>query len=374
MSDEFLSRNMHYIYNKEYFDKIIECNEASLKSELGIINYTFPDSIMEAFDGMKKIAGEHFELTTVYPGLMIGLGYPHSSGVKESFVGGFYFDEITGVPVIPGSTIKGMLRYYFKYNDIKNNDDITPYVELIVDLVGDILIDLEKNEKEKFIKSFINNSFESEESEDVFLGAIPQINPKERVFMSEYITPHNSPTEAPVPLKMLKVRPGIKYDFLFILSDFTYRTGDGKEIVLSKEKKLEIFKKLILRGGVGAKTNVGFGQFTDEIIESKNEPDRYILLEKKKENNNHKKNNNTNEISKEIVKAKIYNIKNGYINLKESESIRKYSSLKEKVDYYQKRNIKLSVGDEISVRFLKKVNNNGKQCYKYELVEENYAN
>ena len=133
---------------------------------------------------------------------------------------------------------------------------------------------------------------------------------------------------------------------------------------------------MILLGGVGAKTNVGFGQFTDEKIESKNEPDRYILLEAelKKENNNHKKNNNTNEISKKIVKAKIYSIKNGYINLEASESIRIYSSLKEKKDFYQKRNIKLSEGDEISVRFFEKVNNNGKQYYKYELVEENYAN
>ena len=54
---------------------------------------------------------EHsFELTTTYPGLVLGTGYSHETGTEGEFKLGFYFDWTTGLPVIPGSSVKGILR------------------------------------------------------------------------------------------------------------------------------------------------------------------------------------------------------------------------------------------------------------------------
>ncbi|MDP3829957.1 MAG: RAMP superfamily CRISPR-associated protein, partial [Ignavibacteriaceae bacterium] len=54
---------------------------------------------------------DHFELTTIYPGLLIGSGYNHEIGNQENELKlGFFFDYTTGLPCIPGSSVKGVLR------------------------------------------------------------------------------------------------------------------------------------------------------------------------------------------------------------------------------------------------------------------------
>jgi len=65
---------------------------------------------------------QSFELTTIYPGLLIGAGYSHPAlkEIKKSdrdevgdFQLGFFFDHTTGLPVIPGSSVKGVLKSVF---------------------------------------------------------------------------------------------------------------------------------------------------------------------------------------------------------------------------------------------------------------------
>ena len=55
----------------------------------------------------------------------------------------------------------------------------------------------------------------------------------------------------------MKIAPGCKLEFRFKLVD-TEIAGTGKKF--SKEQKLELFKEILTTVGVGAKTNVGYGQ------------------------------------------------------------------------------------------------------------------
>ena len=50
---------------------------------------------------------------TTYPGLAVGLGYIHESDEIEDYKMGMSFDHTTGVPYIPGSSVKGTLRSVF---------------------------------------------------------------------------------------------------------------------------------------------------------------------------------------------------------------------------------------------------------------------
>src|SRR5690554_3416875 len=58
----------------------------------------------------KRSANDRWELYTTYPGLLIGSGYQHESGGENEFKIGFFFDYTTGLPQIPGSSVKGVLR------------------------------------------------------------------------------------------------------------------------------------------------------------------------------------------------------------------------------------------------------------------------
>jgi CRISPR-associated protein Cmr6 len=65
-----------------------------------------------------------FLLKTTYPGLLIGSGYIHEAvgndkSKTEAFKIGFFFDHITGMPYIPGSSVKGVLRSAFPLKDKK---------------------------------------------------------------------------------------------------------------------------------------------------------------------------------------------------------------------------------------------------------------
>jgi CRISPR-associated protein Cmr6 len=197
-------------------------------------------------------------LYTIYPGLLIGTGYPHQCGTDESIVGGFSFDYVTGLPVIPGSTLKGMLRSYIP-EECKSAED-EERVAMILALLGRDELDM---------KRFAEAVFETN---NIFIGAYPVVSEDEDMLASEFITHHKSQFENPIPLHMIKVKGGVEYRFMFVLHD--YKDDDGN--VISADEIKELFKQLLLLGGIGAKTNVGFGQFSD------NKSEIYKVQENKK--------------------------------------------------------------------------------------------
>ena len=217
-----------------------------------------------------------FELTTTYPGLLIGSGYIHGISSDNDFKIGFYFDHTSGLPVIPGSSIKGVLRSLFALPFNKKED---PYKKEKEEIIRSFL----KRDKNFDVKALALTIFEGIDPEnqkpmsiyerDIFYEArVVQTNGK--LLNDDYITPHKDQLKNPIPLRFLKVAPKTTFAFSFRLTDTTIN-GD----TVTAEEKEELFFKLLTFHGIGAKTNVGYGQF-EEIGEDAYEQKKRTYLQR----------------------------------------------------------------------------------------------
>ncbi len=225
---------------------------------------------------------------TTYPGLIMGTGYTHEhKGSDDAFKIGFFFDHSSGMPVITGSSVKGILRSAFPQRVVvpkkttANQDEkeswIVAILQELCDIDGDV--DIDELEREIFDGAYKTPDLEKVGEKninyipvydrDIFFDAVPveivgnNIDQTKKLFGPDYITPHKNKdnrTELdqfsnPTPIKFLKILPRVKYEFRFKL---------GNSIVcpeITAEKKIVLFSELISMLGVGAKTNVGYGQF-----------------------------------------------------------------------------------------------------------------
>lgn len=245
-------------------------------------------------------------LYTNYPGLLIGTGHTHELGMVGEIKIGFYFDYTTGMPNIPGSSVKGAIRALFPQFKSKSNTlweilpselndkEKTRKSVLIAALIG--LIDSDKAieyfEDEALhrqihhlelalfsgldIVSTLENKEEAYHSiykRDIFHDAFPTKGGDSKLFDFDFITPHTGGAKTieeyqkkvlknPVPIQLLKVKPNIAYQFHFDchLPDLGLSLGD-KRLTIDKQLRLGIYEAIICEFGVGAKTNVGYGQF-----------------------------------------------------------------------------------------------------------------
>ena len=223
---------------------------------------------------------EGFELTTSYPGLTIGTGYNHDTNNEGEFKIGFYFDHTTGLPVIPGSSVKGTLRSVFPQlsydhplkpaapNAIQNAK--INYIASLFNVDNDKLKFVHELELVIFegIDLIATNSNFNNGKEDIeYLNSYRRIYfhhafisapaSDSKIFALDYITPHKEPLKNPVPLPFLKIKPNVIFKFQFIFPE-SIMSGVKSENV--KNAFLEIINTI----GIGAKTNVGYGQFARE--------------------------------------------------------------------------------------------------------------
>ncbi|HNG72732.1 MAG TPA: type III-B CRISPR module RAMP protein Cmr6 [Chitinophagales bacterium] len=306
-------------------------------------------------------------LYTTYPGFITGTGMAHGvNGENEDFKIGCYFDHTAGIPCLPGSSVKGILRSVFpkikktineKTKEVKyelDNYDKDSYIQKqnkIINTTKALWINTllnhlkDKLEDKTAVTTFLSTHINPEgEIEDVDLSKIYQIiqdifegkdetdNPKSiykrdifndafpiasfhtgnRFMDTDSITPHIKEGKSyeasmllnPVPLLFLKVLPNVAFQFNFDLKD-------NNGTLTAKQKEL-LFKKILLTIGAGAKTNVGYGQFS---------------LTKTGEQNNDTNNTDTATISSHQqtrtteFKIKIFNNLSEIIRIKEFEAI-----------------------------------------------------
>jgi len=228
-----------------------------------------------------------FSLETTYPGLLMGTGYTHHAkgdDVDNAFKIGFFFDHTTGMPIIPGSSLKGVLRSVFPQfdkEDLKKTEkgEIPKNTRSIVKArwISTLIAEIKKVDfnPDTFIKTYYqpNEEFSDfklihlfelelfDTAKNIFHDAIPlkiignnKAN-EAKLFATDYITRHENPLKNPEPLKFLKVLPKVVYQFTFKLHTSKI------EPLLTAEKIEFLFKKILLTIGIGAKTNVGYGQF-----------------------------------------------------------------------------------------------------------------
>lgn len=214
----------------------------------------------EAIDAALPPLGKHtFKLVVAYPGLLIGSGYHHEVGVKEEFKLGFFFDHCTGLPLIPGSSVKGALRSVFERGP--------DYIALL--LAEQLNTDPPEASKIKELEIEIfgpepGQTLERDlKKQDLFYDAVPISSYHGKLLGADTITPHinrehpaMSPFSDPTPLPFLKILPGVCFRF-----DFDFKNSSIIENLTGEEKK-NLLKKILLVMGLGAKSNVGYGKLT----------------------------------------------------------------------------------------------------------------
>lgn len=232
---------------------------------------------------------------TIYPGLITGSGLPHQTGSKGEFKLGFQFDYTTGLPYIPGSSIKGTLRSMFPFSlkDKGSTKRILPEyrkerMEYIRDLIIEVtnINEISDTEIQALEYAIFTNSTPSGktiefslEEKDVFYDAFVA-DSKDGVMLSDdYITPHGeNPLKDPKPILFLKIRPDVTINFYFKLCTthlYKEKVCSSKQIeeikkqndfsssdykMITAHQKRNLFEKILLCIGIGAKTNIGYGQ------------------------------------------------------------------------------------------------------------------
>lgn len=273
----YKSKNMNYIFNVEYFRDIItmdslEEDEIKRRNE-AICNFAFTEADLPLTKCKEMEEFKYFSLYTLYPGLLLGIGNPHSLKKEGAIKLGFTFDYVTGLPYITGSTLKGMIRSCFP-GDVKDEERDREFSSIVRGI-------LKKDDLN--VLALKENMFENN---DVFLGAYPVIKKDNTntLMDMEFITPHKQKFKNPNPISLIKVKPDVEFCFSFLFTDYT----ESGMMIVSAEEKSNLCKELILLMGIGAKTNVGFGRFSEE------RPAKNILAPRLQNTLKHSNNQNQN--------------------------------------------------------------------------------
>jgi len=298
--------NLGWLYYKKYFvepecvhDKKNDANNAG-KDTIANRNHTITQRKLQDCKQQFDINAPHgFPLKTTYPGLLIGSGYTHEYGDRmdkdDAIKIGFFFDNVTGLPSVSGHGVKGILRSPFPNH--KNEKYKNEKAELIIALLQEKGV----NAEEKFntylrVKSIIGYQynalnfahllgeliFEGNEpvmlkdnklvyqqmplsQKDVFHDSYLLCGNSENLFLAnDYITHHENPLRNPNPVQFLKILPSVSLQFQF----------DLKDNLITANEKQGLFLALIITLGVGAKTNVGYGQM--DIVSVTKPPSREL--------------------------------------------------------------------------------------------------
>lgn len=300
--------NLGWHYYRNYFKQINAANNIdisngeTLKSEdtekiFKARNKEITDYAPETFFVLLN-GNETFKLYTTYPGLLLGAGYEHEISAKGEMKLGFYFDHTTGLPIIPGSSVKGVLRSVFPQWDKHPNTGAnikwvkTYFIKsLLTNTTTEEVekeYDHDENKKRKLKNEIMQledtifegirnslatnstNKFYSIYERDIFLDAfIFSAGKDDQIGGIDSITPHiqdGIPYELamlknPTPLPFLKVLPNVGFKFNFQL------TSNG----LDSSIKKKLFIAILTIIGIGAKTNVGYGQLVSSRLASNGE-------------------------------------------------------------------------------------------------------
>lgn len=252
------SVNLGYLFNKGMYDIKNRKLTVTKESTDRLLAAKLSD-YSEMLGLLKERDLDGFTLKTQYPGFLCGTGYSHGAdGSSLDFKMGFFFDYTTGLPVIPGSSIKGVLRSAFNLGqDGKAGKE---YIKSILE--GELKISgLEHNDIIELERAIFDGVQDKRQmpiyQRDIFYdGFILTCRGQDRFLGDDYITPHPNPWEEPKPLRFLRVLPEVEFRLDFTLHDYY-----NSKVAVSKQQKCHLFKSIIRDLGLGAKTSVGYGRF-----------------------------------------------------------------------------------------------------------------
>lgn len=229
--------NIGKLFYKDYYKELkYDYVFGSGKADLGNINKRIKSSALVKIEN--PACQNVFSATVLYPGLVTGTGLVHDSkNIEGGYNLGLHFDYTWGMPVVYGSSVKGVLRQYFEEFFLEEKD-------------------CRKGDVKPLCKAIFEGGGRSIYERDIFFDAVITGEYDGRILDDDSITPHTEgPLKDPVPITMLKIAPGCKIEFRFRLHNSVIN-----EKTYTVDFKKNLFKKILGTVGVGAKTNVGYGQ------------------------------------------------------------------------------------------------------------------
>ncbi|MCI9629894.1 type III-B CRISPR module RAMP protein Cmr6 [Thomasclavelia cocleata] len=265
--------NMNYFFNKTYYDFLKNIDSKyigqEIDEEIKVNGKFIKDIIKENNSVIKEYHYQElsflqplqdilstFEMAVEYPGLLIGIGNNHQANIKGEIALGFNFDYVTGLPYIPGSSLKGKLASVFKYTDY---------------ILSKLSInDINDNEKEEFVRKLKTAIFGEDNipGKDIFIDSFVSDYNNKKILKLDNLAPHHQNEKLLTlgevnVITMLRLAPGTKIKFNFILTDSIIEVDGEKPHTIKKNDKINLFKETIKDFGIGAKTNVGYGYLVE---------------------------------------------------------------------------------------------------------------
>lgn len=305
--------NIGLLFYKDYYEEyyknfqLYSKDEEQSKIYFEEKNKKILDSELLNGENCISIGNCNLFFKTTYPGLLVGSGYTHGVDEKNEFKMGFYFDYTTGLPIIPGSSVKGILKSVFNNTRDENNEYIKEIIKSNNKIFHNINVEALSQNDFLNIEKEIFEGIKDEEplpvyKRDIFFDAIIDFERTEKenskgkkILGDDFITHHENPLKNPVPLKFLKVLPNVVWKFQFDLKE-----GNS---IFNVEQKLFLFRNIILDMGVGSKTNVGYGRFDNKYGQEDLEQylrRKEIELQKRIEEEENEKLQSMTELQKKI--------------------------------------------------------------------------
>lgn len=276
-----LNRNQHYEFWVSYYEELLTAGTLTDKG-VEANNTSLIQHRWKPEGDVIPMQEETLCFQVLYPGLLIGLGNTHFSQSAEGEIKlGFTFDPVTGLPFLPGSSVKGLLRSAF----LANRDYVRACLEEVNAGLRLSEAQVQELERDSFGRDHAYGSYENRMPEagagrDIFFDAYPvQPDQDGRLLGIEHITPHLAKKKelegltSPNPLSLFKVMPGVVMQFRFRLEDSPLSGG----VTVRAADKKKLFQTILLDFGAGAKTNVGFGALKALPDRAAETPCRYLV-------------------------------------------------------------------------------------------------
>lgn len=249
-----------HVYYKKVFAKVKGGAKTALE-ELHAKQYAL---IRHPLPGLVSV---EIEVKLISP-LLTGIGAPHISETN------LYLDRNLGIPAIPASSVKGIVRLGHILEMLEKQPDLAQK-EWVKDYEIDQLPELFGIASEDAVK-FKKKGKEWGRGRVVFLDAYPKeipdlkadiLNPHYPKYYREGDKEWPRDNQDPIPVTFLTVAPGTVFSFRF----------------LAPNDLLEPLKaavtRILTREGVGAKTSLGYGRF--KLVNVKDyDPEKMAVQEK----------------------------------------------------------------------------------------------
>ncbi|MDE5760481.1 type III-B CRISPR module RAMP protein Cmr6 [uncultured Bacteroides sp.] len=156
-----MRENIGWLYNKSYYEKLVANSVTQRNPNEELKGMKADSSVIRQLKNERQKVCEgpsapyqQFSLSTYYPGLITGIGMLHQTTLSWTITEekktitipelkfGMAFDYATGLPIIPGSSLKGVLRESFPISNQQgfcdSYDEKRKYIAGIIQKLVDI--------------------------------------------------------------------------------------------------------------------------------------------------------------------------------------------------------------------------------------------